>query len=75
MTTKTYGKCPETGKVKYESRKDAKHARQEHKFTGGYKYPLSVFICDFCGWFHIGSKRVHGKDVSRLTHRKINSNK
>lgn len=58
----TFGTCEASGKIKYESRRDAKYVIRKRAWTG-----KSAFSCD-CGYFHIGGK--HGI-LDRSAHRAL----
>lgn len=67
----SYGRCERTGKAKHLTRANAKKCKSTIEHFGNIQYPLMVYKCDYCGYFHLGSKLINGEQVTREIHKSI----
>lgn len=66
------GTCEQTQKREYLSRKDAKQAIRKMMAEGDTpRNDLSTYLCEHCGYHHIGSKRLGPEITPREVHRSI----
>ena len=68
MTKLKYaGSCPESGKIQYPTRKDAKEARRLMKGKGISQTGVSIYACSDCAYWHLGhlSAAVRAGRLSR----------
>ena len=60
------GRCADTGKLQYESRKEARAARRTIALRLGDP-DLEVYACSYCPYLHLG----HGNGHTRAEHREF----
>ena len=60
--------CDKVGKIGFATRDGAKQARKNMKSRGVSVKELHPYICQHCGAFHLGTKRVLGEVIERAHH-------
>ena len=65
------GWCGAVGKVGFQRKKDAKRAKTTMLARGRDVQELQPYICQHCGNYHLGTKRVLGEVLERAHHQAI----